>query len=235
MSGLDRSIAEWRRLMSVQSTCAKADAAELEDHLREEITGLQQVGLSEDEAFLVASRRLGTPASLGKEFAKVNPSVLWGHRLGVAAIVLLCYFLGTFLFSFCSKASALLSLRLGMSGYEAGISGVVIATLFVGGLAYVLVRRYGEKRITCSATAGTGKGKSRIIILAAFLFGCLLLPVMPFLMTVVLTRFASISQTGEIFYVESAALGGLRLLLPFCLATWIVFRSRPSASGLAQK
>lgn len=70
-------IAEWRSYHLNSSHVSNSDIVELEDHLREEISSLVQHGLSEEEAFLVAVKRLGSPPSLSDEFRKVNTHDLW--------------------------------------------------------------------------------------------------------------------------------------------------------------
>src|SRR5690606_3521740 len=54
-----------------------ADVEELEDHLRGEIGRLVDSGLSPDEAFLVAVRRLGAQDELANEFAREHSQRLW--------------------------------------------------------------------------------------------------------------------------------------------------------------
>ena len=51
--------------------------AELEDHLREQVARLVDAGLSTDEAFLVAVKRLGDLDSLSREFAREHSDRLW--------------------------------------------------------------------------------------------------------------------------------------------------------------
>ena len=53
------------------------DVAELEDHLREQIASLSDAGLSTDEAFLVAVRRMGSLDALSREFAREHTERLW--------------------------------------------------------------------------------------------------------------------------------------------------------------
>ena len=74
---LDRKIGEWRDYYQCSGAVSDGDIAELEDHLREEIASLLAKGLSEEEAFLIAVRRMGKPPSLSEEFRKVNPHDLW--------------------------------------------------------------------------------------------------------------------------------------------------------------
>ena len=49
----------------------------LEDHLREQVSALVGAGLAEDEAFLVAVKRMGNLDSLSREFAREHSDRLW--------------------------------------------------------------------------------------------------------------------------------------------------------------
>ena len=74
---LDRHISAWRSHLRSSRAIAEADAAELEDHLREQIDSLMDQGLSEDEAFLVAVKRIGAIDALTREFAREHSDRLW--------------------------------------------------------------------------------------------------------------------------------------------------------------
>jgi capsular polysaccharide biosynthesis protein len=59
------AIAAWRASLPAMSA---DDIAELESHLLDSAAELQKTGLSESEAFLIAKRRLGSPAEFVEEF-----------------------------------------------------------------------------------------------------------------------------------------------------------------------
>ncbi|HEX6996282.1 MAG TPA: permease prefix domain 1-containing protein [Gammaproteobacteria bacterium] len=74
---LERQIDAWRAHLRRSRAITAPDAAELEDHLREQIASLGEQGLSEDEAFLVAVRRMGAIDALTREFAREHSERLW--------------------------------------------------------------------------------------------------------------------------------------------------------------
>ncbi len=74
---LETQIGAWRAHLRRSQAIAGQDAAELEDHLREQIGSLRRDGLSEDEAFLVAVKRLGAIDALTREFAREHSDRLW--------------------------------------------------------------------------------------------------------------------------------------------------------------
>src|SRR5215213_7930397 len=76
-SQIEGRIGEWRTAVLRSRAVDEADADELESHLREQIAELQSAGLSGDEAFLVAVRRLGEVDAVTAEFAREHSDRLW--------------------------------------------------------------------------------------------------------------------------------------------------------------
>jgi len=76
-SPLETQIALWRGYLRRHPSVRTSDAAELEDHLRAQIAGLTEAGLAEDEAFLVAVKRLGNLDAVSREFAREHSDRLW--------------------------------------------------------------------------------------------------------------------------------------------------------------
>ncbi|MDD5040540.1 MAG: permease prefix domain 1-containing protein [Patescibacteria group bacterium] len=74
---LEEQISQWRSFLQHRQAIHATDVAELEDHLREQIARLAKTGLSADEAFLVAVKRLGKLDELSKEFAREHSDRLW--------------------------------------------------------------------------------------------------------------------------------------------------------------
>lgn len=77
VSELDIEIAEWRSLVGESSAVDDRDIEELEDHLRTQIADLTAIGLADDEAFLVAVKRIGTLDELSREFSREHSGRLW--------------------------------------------------------------------------------------------------------------------------------------------------------------
>ncbi|MCU0411805.1 MAG: permease prefix domain 1-containing protein, partial [Bacteroidetes bacterium] len=74
---LDEQIGQWRSYLRRRQALHAVDVAELEDHLREQIAALIAAGLSSDEAFLVAVKRMGALDALTREFAREHSDRLW--------------------------------------------------------------------------------------------------------------------------------------------------------------
>jgi len=74
---LETQVDAWRAHLRRSRAITDADVAELEDHLREQIASLDAQGLSADEAFLVAVKRMGAIDALTREFAREHSDRLW--------------------------------------------------------------------------------------------------------------------------------------------------------------
>jgi hypothetical protein len=77
MESVESQIAEWRAYVANAPAVNGHDVDELEDHLRHQIAELNAVGLTADEAFLVAVKRMGDLDDLSREFAREHSGRLW--------------------------------------------------------------------------------------------------------------------------------------------------------------
>ena len=66
---LEDRIAEWRSYLRRRQAIHRVDVDELEDHLRNHVADLREAGRDEDEAFLIAVKRIGDLETLSREFA----------------------------------------------------------------------------------------------------------------------------------------------------------------------
>jgi hypothetical protein len=74
---LDAQVGRWRDYVSRHRAIAPADVDEMTDHLRERIADLQAAGLDDEEAFLVAVKRMGSLDAVSREFARAHSERLW--------------------------------------------------------------------------------------------------------------------------------------------------------------
>ena len=74
---LEAQFAQWRQYVQRRQELRPSDADELEDHLRGCVDELLAAGLSADEAFLVAVKRMGSLDELSREFAREHSERLW--------------------------------------------------------------------------------------------------------------------------------------------------------------
>lgn len=81
MEGVEAHIAEWRAYVASAPGVNGHDVDELEDHLRHQIAELEAAGLTADEGFLIAVKRLGDADGLSREFAREHSGRLWKQLL----------------------------------------------------------------------------------------------------------------------------------------------------------
>lgn len=77
---LEPALERWRKTLEPSPSLREGDLQELEAHLRDSIQALESKGFGSEEAFLVATRRVGSSRELEREFGKANPRRLWLDR-----------------------------------------------------------------------------------------------------------------------------------------------------------
>jgi len=70
LAPLEQQIGQWRAYLRRRRAITGPDVEELEVHLRDQVGVLTQSGLAEDEAFLIAVKRMGSLDALSREFAR---------------------------------------------------------------------------------------------------------------------------------------------------------------------
>lgn len=83
---LESQIAQWRGFVERHRAISASDVDEMEDHLREQIGELSAAGLSSDESFLVAVKRMGNVDAISREFAHEHSDRLWKQLVLVPAV-----------------------------------------------------------------------------------------------------------------------------------------------------
>lgn len=74
---VEARIEQWRQHLLRHATLRGEEADELEDHLRSRLEELREAGLDEEEAFLVAVKRMGELDVISREFAREYSERLW--------------------------------------------------------------------------------------------------------------------------------------------------------------
>jgi hypothetical protein len=69
---LNQAIRQWREKLTTSPQFQAEEITELESHLRDSVITLQANGLSSEESFLIATRRVGTVEQIEPEFRKVK-------------------------------------------------------------------------------------------------------------------------------------------------------------------
>ncbi len=74
---LEAQFAQWRTYRRRRPAIRTSDVEELEGHLRDQVTALIESGLTAEEAFLVAVKRMGNLDAVSREFAREHSERLW--------------------------------------------------------------------------------------------------------------------------------------------------------------
>lgn len=150
-------IAGWRRNLAETTGCTNEVLDELESHLRDEIQQLVQSGHSEEQAFALATSRLGPPRALATEFAKVAEPASWlPIRLARFAVTILTTLVVGFLWLRWQEGR--LDLFLGTH------VGTIILGYTISLLAGALVICYVATRPFHDLTAGQIRGLERAVL-----------------------------------------------------------------------
>src|SRR5437660_11289723 len=130
---LNHAVAAWRQEVAAQTAISLEQARELETHLLDALPDLQQRGLTEEESFWLARRRLGKPEDIAADFAKGNPGAVWRERvfwIALGALTIHCGLgalnvLVFFVLSLIGPGESSTAFRVVL--YFAGISAVALA------------------------------------------------------------------------------------------------------------
>jgi hypothetical protein len=165
---LNQALAAWRKQFSDE--LSDEQLKELESHLLESSTALQQGGFSEAEAFLVAAHRLGRPVELGEEFRR---NQLFSFTSGHARWLLtgaLGYVGLQSLFGIVQRVAGTASLLLTHNTAILGASGLIVAvvSLFVVALLLLDVAK-GGRRLAPLLNSRFVKSRARVASIVGLL------------------------------------------------------------------
>ena len=74
---LNAAIQRWRENLGQSPAFRSENLNELESHLRDSVESLHTGRLSDEEAFIIAAKRMGTGKALEGEFGKLNGAAVW--------------------------------------------------------------------------------------------------------------------------------------------------------------
>jgi hypothetical protein len=147
MFNLNTAIESWRQALATGDICTVDELDELESHLREQIDNMRAAGLSEEEAFIVARRRLGDTDRLRTEFAKLDPFAAWRRRLSWMILGAVVWVMAWPLYQPSWRAITLLIYRLPTSPAVLVPAAVAIHLLLLGTMFLVFVWMHRAVRL----------------------------------------------------------------------------------------
>jgi hypothetical protein len=220
---LNEALRQWRDGMAGSPALGTDPLDELEAHLRDSIKALTAKGLSPEEAFWLARRRLGSEAALGGEYAKVNREAVWLDRVlwMVAGWVIIKVVSTTA--SVAANVAMAGAIQLALPKAALGFLHTAVHwAAFAGLIAWLwhalrndheVVRRVGRWMQTYPF--GTGL----LLVGVSVASG-----VMQMFPNLFLARTLTPSVVGYVFYWSSASSLVLTLLFWPCVVTWLLVR-----------
>ncbi|HBO45475.1 MAG TPA: hypothetical protein DD670_16395 [Planctomycetaceae bacterium] len=231
MFDLERSLADWRDQLGRSGQCIDGDLAELEEHLREETAGLVRAGLAEEEAFLIACRRLGRIDLLGAEFEKVNLRSIWVSRSSWMAFGILAYLAS----SVGARTVSQVVLAGGLfSGLPSRLTGAIAAfgslAVLLALLALITITfvRHGQRQ----DTPVPGSTARRCGLAIGMFLWFTLMPGAGLLAGAIAVKAArDMSEFGHATVATSIGTFAISVLMPLLLTTWLLATPRFTRSA----
>ena len=222
MFDIESQIRKWRMTIANSGSITDQNAAELETHLRETISDLLTKGLHEQEAFVVASMRLGTPDEMSNEYSKVNGAYVWKRRI----VWMLCGFVGgnalAHAFNGLASLAGATAAFAGFSGAGAGAMSVA-ATVVCWVILLVMLSQGGRRHQFAAINDSVSIGwLAFFIALMVFGQGLTMVGNMMHVLT------ASVIDFGQSMYWRS--IGGLAInvcVVAASIAMMVAFGERP--------
>jgi hypothetical protein len=177
---LNQALNCWRSALLSTDVLQHEDLAELEGHMRDAMDDLIGRGLTPEESFLVASRRLGSAPGIAHEYAKVRSWPIWRFRIVWMLLGILGYLELSGLIGLGSSLTFMGGYRFGAEstfvlvlGRLVGLALVVLAIWLVKWL--VSERREGCRRLATQLVAHPVWTTAAVVCLLAFAQGISLL------------------------------------------------------------
>jgi hypothetical protein len=218
MFDLEMAINNWRRQTEPFCNGDSSDLDELEDHLREEVATLTRAGRTEQDAWAAAVAKLGEPAILSREFAKIDRLSMFDRcafsaMLGAAAIIVAALFV-----SLMTRGQRIVNqpvLAFHVTTITLGYLAGLFAAAFAG---YNALRAFLAKRTIPALTGVTlrlvrfGSVIAAVFSLFGFAFGATW----------------AYGESGRAFYMDLKELGGMVVIASFLFASIATMRSAVS-------
>ncbi len=128
MKEIDDAIEQYRRELTAEAELAHGDLAEIEDHLRTLADELRATGMPAGEAIAEAARRLGDPAQLAREHARVRSpfgAKLSRLRAWSAALLLMPFVLWDLRYAMHAGLAS-------RGGFLLAVTGTLVLALAIG-------------------------------------------------------------------------------------------------------
>jgi hypothetical protein len=230
---LNQAIRHWRENLAQSPAFQRANLDELETHLCDSIASLQSRGLSEAEAFQIASQRLGGMEQLHAEFAKTNASTIWRQRAFWMLAGMLFWTVGADLISIAKSVGVYAGSWITTNGLLLGwVGGALHLLTFAAVLVGFWRLANGQLGLPASGTRIFGQPKLFVVLA---LVGLLVLEAGSVLLFAFTFKRLDPIATGQRFAVEQWVAGIIPVLKGIAMIgglVWLQRRKFGKAAGL---
>lgn len=146
---LQEHIEQWESRVKAEPCISEFDLEELHDHLQNIINELKKIGLKDDEAFIIAVKRLDFNYDYREEFGNVNKEVFQMRRSLVIMAGVLIYFLVYYFILFTSQLVFIGIIKIGNNTDEAieWVFRYIITWHFISLLFFVSIYFFERKTV----------------------------------------------------------------------------------------
>lgn len=219
---LSAAVQGWRQSLAQSPSFQSENLDELEAHLHDAIAGLKARGLSEEESFLIAVRRLGRTETLTQEFGKVNAAAVWRDRALWMLAGMLFLTVGWDCINGLSSALAYLGSAFTANGLVLGcIDGATRIGLFT--LAVWLFWSLANGRFSGTSAVTERIARRPFTLVVGGIIGLLLLHLVPPVFQMLFARSLTPSALGQ-SYLVMRGFSSLIPLLQFALMVVVFVR-----------
>lgn len=170
---LQNQICTWVANLKSEPSITESDSEELKSHLLDLIDELKKNGLNDEEAFWVASKRLGSCFEWKADYVEVNrPFIQMKRSLFILAGVL-AYFLLFYFIKFSSKLLFIVLISNGVGEYNSvdWISRYLIVVHFAFILLVVSIFLLEKKTVSFIENVNMKPRQSVFLLFTAIIFG----------------------------------------------------------------
>lgn len=116
---IQEQIDHWVSKIKSEPSFTESDSEELKSHLLDSIDQLKDTGLNDEEAFWVASRRIGTSVDWEEDYSQINNQVIQMRRSVLILAGVLVYFCLYYFIESTSRLLFIILLSKDINGYLA--------------------------------------------------------------------------------------------------------------------
>ena len=159
---IEEQISNWHQALLAQPGLSSDQVDELESHLRETISSLRSAGLENEEAFLVATRRMGSISDLEQEFRVADPAATWQSRALWMTLGVLLYWVLSSANGIISAASLVAGSFLSLEAHLSAWGGIMCQLGFSVAFLVILV-------LATKQNGSVANGSSKLLVAAGAL------------------------------------------------------------------